>query len=124
MIVISSVDRARRRILVTASGRITAKDMLAHIKQEQDAGLVSFSELVDARGAQPDFSPADLRLVVDLIRRLAKDSAVGATAIIVSSELAFGMLRMLEMMIEDVCSIRPFRRPEDAEASLPDPSAS
>jgi hypothetical protein len=124
MIVISSIDRARRRILVTASGRITAKDMLAHIKQEQDDGLLSFSELVDARGAQPAFSPADLRVVVDLIRRLAQDSAVGAAAIIVSSELAFGMLRILEMMVEDVCLIRPFRRPEDAEASLPDPSSS
>jgi hypothetical protein len=87
MIVISSVDHARRRILVTASGRITAKDMLAHITEEQDTG-------------------------------------VGAAAIIVNSELAFGMMRILEMMVEDVCSIRPFRRPEEAEASLPDPSSS
>jgi len=62
MIVISSIDQARRRVLVTASGRITAKDMLAHIKQEQDDGLLSFSELVDARGAQPAFSPAALRV--------------------------------------------------------------
>src|SRR4029078_170037 len=78
MIVISSIDRARRRILVTASGRLTAKDMLAHIKQEQDDGLLSFSELVDARGAQPAFSPADLRVVVDLIHRFHQASAVGA----------------------------------------------
>ena len=65
-----------------------------------------------------------LHVVVDLIRRLAQDSAMGAAAIIVNSELAFGMLRILEMMVEDVCSIRPFRRPEDAEASLPDSSSS
>jgi hypothetical protein len=49
---------------------------------------------------------------------------VGAAAIIVNSELAFGMMRILEMMVEDVCSIRPFRRPDEAEASLPKPSSS
>ena len=81
------------------------------------------AELVDARGARPDFSPAQLRSVVAQVRRLAAETGLGKTAIVVDSELAFGMLRMLQILVDDVCTIRPFRDHEKAEQWLADCNA-
>ena len=58
-----------------------------------------------------------------VVRRLAVKVGVRATAIVVDSELAYGMLRMLEILVEDVCSIRPFRDHEKAEQWLADRKA-
>jgi hypothetical protein len=41
--------------------------------------------------------------------------ALGPTAIIVVSDFAYGMMRMLEILVEDVCDIRPFRDRGEAE---------
>ena len=123
MIEISSIDRARKDIRVRADGPITANDMLAHLQQEEELKILPFKELIDARGARPDFSPAHLRSVVAAVRRLAAETGLGNTAIIVDSELAYGMLRMLEILVEDVCTIRPFRSHEKAEQWLADCNA-
>jgi hypothetical protein len=59
-------------------------------------------------------TPAEVRDVVDHLRQLSLDETLGPTAVVVSSDVAFGMLRMLEILIEDVVVIRPFREYDDA----------
>ncbi len=44
--------------------------------------------------------------------------ASAPTAIIVDSDDGYGMLRMLEILVEDVCAVRPFRSREEAEKWL------
>ena len=57
---------------------------------------------------------AEVRDVVDQLRHMALDETLGPTAIVVASEVAFGMLRMLEILIEEVTIIRPFRDYDEA----------
>jgi hypothetical protein len=55
-----------------------------------------------------------------MVRLLRADGAraTGPTAVLVSSDVAFGMLRMLEIMLDGIASIRPFRSSADAHAWL------
>ena len=48
------------------------------------------------------------------LREMSKQTPLGATAIIVDSDEAFGMMRMLQILTEDVAPLRPFRRESDA----------
>ena len=59
-------------------------------------------------------------MIADVLRRLAINSRIGSTAIIVDSDVEYGMLRMLGILIEDVCRVQPFRRQEEAEKWLAD----
>ena len=114
----ATVDHARRRVLVRAEGSITLDEILAHLDEERGLGGLSYSELIDGRGHSPDFSAAQVRVIVAALRRHAESSVLGPTAIIVETDVGYGMLRMLEMLVEDVCAVRPFRREAEAEKWL------
>lgn len=109
------IDHERREIYATAEGSITMEDIRLHLEHGRDEGALSYPEVCDARAAQPHFTPADVRTVVETMRVLSKESRLGAAAIIVDSDLAFGMMRMLEMLVEDVCRLRPFRTQAEAD---------
>jgi hypothetical protein len=47
-----------------------------------------------------------------------KDHALGPTAVVVSSTVAFGMMRMLETLASSACAIRPFLDIDDAKRWL------
>ena len=63
-------------------------------------------------------TPADVRRIVELLRSLSRESKLGRTAILVSTDYAYGLMRMLEMLVEDVCQIRVFREEQEARAWL------
>ncbi len=109
------IDHDRREIYTTAEGSITMEDIRVHLMEGRDQGALSYPEVYDARAAEPHFTPADVRTVVETMRALSKESRLGPGAIIVGSDLAFGMMRMLEMLVEDVCLVRPFRTPAEAD---------
>ena len=108
------VDHHRRETYAVAVGAISLADVRSHIEEERAAGGLAYPELIDAREATPDVTAAEVRDVVDQLRHMALDETLGPTAIVVGSEVAFGMLRMLEILIEEVTIIRPFRDYEDA----------
>ena len=117
------VDPVRRRLYVRGKGRITFEEILAHLESERASGILSFSELVDATDAEPGFTPEQVRELVQRLRRLALVSPLGRTAIVVGSDLAFGMLRMLQMMIDDVVDVCPFRSSSEARTWLDEDGA-
>jgi len=111
-------DHVRRRLFVRAQGPITLGDVRKHLEEERATAGLAYPELIDASGFTPAFSAADVREVVEILRRLAKESQLGPTAIVVDTKFGFGMLRMLEMLVEDVCLVRPFYRRSEAEEWL------
>ena len=113
-----TVDHGRGIMLARAQGSVTADDVRHHIKEERNAGGLSLCELIDARGSHPELSAEDVREIVDVLRQLGRDSRLGPTAVVIDTDVHFGMMRMLEMLVEDVCQISPFRRMEDAEEWL------
>ena len=109
MPILSSVDHSKHHIESLAVGPITYADVHEHILREKQWEGLPYREFVEARGAGVQLSPADIRKIVDLLRSLKDGSKLGPTAIVVSTEYAFGLMRMLEMLVEDVCEIRVFR---------------
>ena len=66
----------------------------------------------------PFSAPADVRRIVELLRSLSRESKLGRTAILVSTDYAYGLMRMLETLVEDVCQLRVFREEQEARAWL------
>ena len=118
MSITATIDHSRKLLFVRAKGPITYDDIRSHIEQERLAGGLPYRELIDARGYRPAFSAKDVRSVVALLRQLGGDARLGPTAIIVDSDDGYGMIRMLEILVEDVCAIQPFRQQEEAEEWL------
>ncbi len=114
----TTVDHAQRRVFVTADGPITLDDIRKHLEAERIEVGLSYTELIDARDYIPAFSPEEVRTIVEILRRMGKESKLGPTAVIVDTDFGFGMLRLLEFLVADVCEVRPFRKREEAEKWL------
>jgi hypothetical protein len=109
-----TVDHARRRVFTRATGDVTLEQVLAHIREEQNAAGLGYSEVIDARGFRPELTSADVRIIVDTLHQLSKQTSLGPTAVIVDSDVGFGMMRMLQILMEDVAALRPFRQESEA----------
>ena len=118
MPITATFDHQHRRVIAVAEGRVTLDEIRSHLEEERQEPALGYSELIDARGVIPDFPPADVRILVAWLRWLGERTRLGPTAVVVDSDLAFGMVRMVEMLVDDVCQVRPFRDKLDAELWL------
>jgi hypothetical protein len=66
------------------------------------------------------FSPAEVQELLELLRSLVRSHCLGRTAVVVSTDVAYGIMRMLKVLVEDVCVVRPFRDLPAAELWLRD----
>jgi hypothetical protein len=104
-----SIDHARCEIFAVAEGRITYEEIRRHLGEERAAGGLAYEELIDARTAVPDVSSEDVRRIVTLLETLGRSGRLGPTAVVVATDVAYGMMRMLEILVERVCVVQPFR---------------
>ena len=104
-----ALDEAARIVRTTATGRIARLDIEQHLDAEFRAGDTAYPEIVDATDATPAFDAADARTLVATIRRMAAEGRCGPTAVIVGTDVGYGMLRMLGTLLDDVAEVRPFR---------------
>ena len=118
MPITATFDHQHRRVIAVAEGRVTLDEIRSHLEEERQEPALGYSELIDARSVIPDFPPADIRILVAWLRWLGERTRLGPTAVVVDSDLAFGMVRMVEMLVDDVCQVRPFRDKLDAELWL------
>src|SRR5580704_854698 len=119
-ITISTIDHDRQQLDVVAFGPIHYIDVERHLVEERNVGGLAYKEFVDARDASLLFalSPAEIRQIVSLVRSLCRQSKFGPTAVLVSSDFAFGIMRAMEMLLEDVAEVRPFREERVARSWL------
>jgi hypothetical protein len=111
-----SIDHVARAATASAIGRIHIEDIREHLDGERVRGGLPYREFIDATRAVVDLSAEDTRSIVDLLRRMASRGALGPTAVIVSDDLSYGMLRMLQTLLGDVAEVRPFRAGQESEA--------
>ena len=114
----ATYDHRHRRVMAVAEGPVTLEQIRDHLEEERQEPGLGYSELIDARASDPDLSPADVRVLVALLRWLGERTRLGPTAVLVSTDFQYGITRMVEMMVEDVCLIKPFRTGADAERWL------
>ena len=117
------VDHAGRMVFSRAEGPISVPEILAHLERERAGGGLPYAELIDARGYYPNFTGADVRLIVLRLREAAQRTRLGPTAVLVDTDVGYGMVRVVEMLVEDVAAVRVFRELEPAVAWLRDPGA-
>ncbi|HEX8906733.1 MAG TPA: hypothetical protein VF771_17920 [Longimicrobiaceae bacterium] len=111
-----TVDHDRKEVTAKAVGRITLDEIVRHLDGEHGQRGIPYRELVDASGATAAFTHAEARQLVELARRLAAAGGFGPTAILVSNAVTYGMLRLLEVLMEDVAPLRPFWADEREQA--------
>jgi len=110
-IIIQDIDRERNELEAVAFGPIDYAEIEKHLVEERNIGGLAYTEFIDARDASLVFavSPAEIRQIVSLVRSLCQQSKFGATAVLVSTDFASGIMRAMEMLLEDVADLRSFR---------------
>ncbi len=118
MPILANINHANRMVQSTAVGRVTARDIDEHLKLERYFNGLRYPEIIDARAANVDLSYEDVRRVVALVRKMSEKGKFGPTAVIVSGDIAVGVVRMLEALLGDVAAIAPFRGEVEAQEWL------
>jgi hypothetical protein len=114
----ATYDHMHRRVVARAEGPVNLEQIRDHLEDERQEPGLAFSELIDARAAVVELAPADLRVLVAWLRWLGERTKLGPTAVVVDTDFQFGVTRMIEMMVEDVCRVKPFRSESDAKRWL------
>lgn len=112
------LDSKRQRLITTAEGDIYLADVMDHLAKERQGQALGYVELVDATNARAHLSPNDIREIVSVLRRFSREYKLGPTAVVVPSDLGYGMMRMLGILVEEYCKVEPFRSVKEAEAWL------
>jgi hypothetical protein len=102
------------------SDRIDYAEVEKHLLEERTLEGLAYAEFIDARDAELVFvlSPTEIRQIVRLVRSLSQQSKFGPTAVLVSTDFAFGIMRAMEMLLEDITDVRPFRHESLARSRL------
>ena len=111
-----TIDDVAHIVRTEAIGPVTFDDIQRHLSDESRAGGIPYREVIDGTRATAAFDGADARRIVQRVRDLATKGAFGPTAVIVSNDVTYGMVRMIEMLVEDVVDVRPFSVTQRAEA--------
>jgi len=104
-----TVDIEGSEVTTIAEGTVTLDEVRAHLHREKSDSALPYRELIDARNAVVRLSSSELQQIVELLRSLARSRRLGRTAVVVSTDVAYGILRMLQILVEDACVVQPFR---------------
>ena len=115
-----TIDRPDRLVRILGSGRLTDDEMIQCVTALRDdpdleAGMDTLS---DMRNIEVGFTRDGVLRMVEVMRASDARRSNARAAIVVSSDLAFGMGRMFESWAQDQVdpAIRIFRSLEDAKA--------
>jgi len=118
------VDHERREVHAAADGPITLDDIRKHLTAEHRDKALPYRELIEASRATAALSSSDVRATVEILRAYGREGVLGPTAIVVGNDLTYGMLRMLAILLDDVCALEPFRTRQEAIQFLANAPAS
>ena len=116
--IIADINHTDRRIHAVALGRVTAEDVDHHLKLERHFNGLLYPEIIDARAANVDLTSDEVRTIVALVREMSVENKFGPTAVIVSTDIEFGVIRMLETLLDDVAAVSPCRSEAEARTWL------
>jgi hypothetical protein len=106
------------QIRAVAVGPIAFAEVESHLLSETQWEGLEYREFIGGRGAGPEVAPSDIRRVVELLRKLSQGTEPGRTAMLVFTGYAFGMMRMLGVLVADVSEIRVFGDEEEVRTWL------
>jgi len=108
------IDRILQKMTTQAVGLITFEDINHHLDGEERERALGLPELIDARNATTDLRPDQVHRLVRRTVDAAKRIPLGATALVTSDDVVFGMARMYSILLDDVAPVEVFRDCETA----------
>lgn len=119
-IIIQEIDYQLSEVVSVAFGSIHYADIERHLVEERNIEGLAYKEFIDGRDAGLAFalSPTEIRQIIALVRSLSQQSKFGPTAVLVATDFAFGVMRAMEALLEDVAEVRPFRQENLAHSWL------
>jgi hypothetical protein len=114
MTLIQREDQGRPCLFAAADGLVTIPELQSVLAIDRGEGGYACPELIDIRLAASDFAALEVRGLASWLAGFVLGHALGPTAIVVSTPVAYGMMRMLEALADGVCCIRPFRDRDEA----------
>jgi hypothetical protein len=119
MPITARVEQTSKRLHSRASGILTYEDVRHHLQETRGLEVPGYPDLFDARGAETDMTVAQIQSLVSISGEMFKRGALGATAIVVTGHVLFGMTRMYERVNADFISpVHVFLELPPAEAWL------
>jgi hypothetical protein len=112
------IDHQRGYMEAVVTGPVTWDALQSHWEAELADGGERYPELIDATDATVEFTAEEVRRLVTILKAAADTRVLGPTAIVVTSDVAFGMVRMMGILVEPSCHIHPFRDRASAEQWL------
>jgi hypothetical protein len=95
-----------RHLTVTATGPITAADLVTFIDGEWPNLPPDGAVLIDGRSASVQLSADEVRL---LVSQTARNRGLARIAIVTDHDLEFGLARMYEMQVVEYATVGVFR---------------
>jgi hypothetical protein len=114
------LDSPARVLRTTLRGAITIHDLRLHVDAVNELGGHDYCELVDAREAEPRFSPKELPMLATHGRRLFGARRMAPRAVVVSESdlMFFGMARLFGTLVAPWVTVRVFDCPHAATAYI------
>lgn len=103
------------------SGEIRFADVAAFLQEAQAQPWFPAPSINDVSAVHPTIPTSEVRAIADLVRGIGPRLAGVPFAVVVSSPVLFGLVRMVELLVDDVALIKPFRDRDSARAWLANP---
>ena len=114
-----AIDAARQVVWTVASGVVTYPEVVHHLVEEERDDALGLAEVIDARAATTKLTSDEVRSLVALTDTLLRKGRFGALALVTEIDMAFGMARMYQILVESLpVEIGVFRDLGDAVAWL------
>ena len=119
MPITARVEQTSKRLYSSASGVLRYEDVRYHLEETRRLEAPGYPDLFDARGAETDMTVSQIQSLASISGEMFKRGELGATAIVVTGHVLFGMTRMYERLNADFISpVHVFLEPPPAEAWL------
>lgn len=114
-----SLDPARKQVSTTVTGTLTADEIISHLDAARRDQALELPELIDLRKAAPPFlSAAEIWRVAEEVHQTLDQQTYGPRALIVGSDVVFGLARMFSTLVSDLFPMRVFWDETAAEGWL------
>ena len=119
MPITARVEQTSKRLYSNASGVLRYEDVRHHLEETRRLEAPGYPDLFDARGVETDMTVSQIQSLASISGEMFKRGELGATAIVVTGHVLFGMTRMYERLNADFISpIHVFLDLPPAEAWL------
>ncbi len=117
-------DPQRRFLDVSVSGVVRLPDVDDYFQRVSQEPWFPAASLTDVCQANAEIPSNEVRAIAALLRQLGPRLQRKPIAVLVGSDVAFGLVRMIGLLLDDELSVRPFRSRESAMAWLREQGAS